>query len=150
MSGKILNALLFGALLTFIIDMIVFIGLKSTYLAYFDVKEFFNPFFYDNQNIFIFFGVSTVFGALIFFFGFNKYVATIYIALFLGSFIVFIKPIGLGLGEMIFMQKQVPITDIKGKVEPYDIIYDGRRYLYLRKNEGSMTLVIDKTTQISR
>lgn len=150
MSGKILNALLFGMLLTFILDMTIFIGLKSTYLAHFDVKEYFNPFFFDNQNIFIFFGVSLIFATLIYFFGFNKYVATLYIALFLGSFTLFIKPFGVALGEAIFMQKQIPITDINGKTEPYDIIYDGRRYLYLRKNEGSMTLVIDKTTQISR
>lgn len=150
MSGRVINALLLGPLLTFIIDVIIFIGLKNTYLAHFDIKEFFNPFFFDNQDIFIFLGVSFILGVVIFLFGLSKYFMIFYMALFVLSFIVFTKPVGMRLGEVMFMQKQVPITDTNGKTELYDIIYDGRKYLYLRKNETSIILIVDKSTQISR
>jgi len=150
MSDKVVNSIFFGVLLFFILDIIFFIGLKSTYLEHYSIKEFFNPFFIDHQNIFIFLPLSFILGYLTFVSRLSKIFFIIYGLLFLCSFTVFIKPIGLEVGEFMFMKKGVSITETNGNVSKYDIIYEGRRYLYLQKDRNSIVIVVDKEKQISR
>lgn len=150
MSQKIITSVFYGFILALIIDVIFFIGLKITYLGYYGIDEYFNAFFMQAQAFYFFIPIALAIGYLSFVSKYAKTFLVIYAVMFVFSFMTFVGPIGLAIGEMLFLQKNVQITDLSGKQYTYNIIYDGQRYIYFQPPTGGMILKVDKATAVPK
>ena len=63
--SKLVQALLTGIFITFILDFFIFLGIKQNYIDYYEIAVYYNILFADHQNIFIFISSSIALGLMV-------------------------------------------------------------------------------------
>lgn len=118
-------AILVGSIVTFIFDFFIFLGMKLHYIDLHNIEVYFNTFFADNQNFFLYFFFTLFYGALIIYVKNVKLILITLLFSALCSFSTLLYPIGSTLAHALFMQENVSLK-YKKRLYNGDIYYDGR------------------------
>jgi len=142
MSGLI-QAILSGMLFTLIYDFFIFLAIWLHYIQYQKIQEFFNPFFWDHQNLIVL-GVSSLFLTITFGL-FNKIIKNIIIATLLGFtlFATMYHPLGFYLGELVLKKDYATFKDSRYTYHGY-IIYESRQEVYFYDTDVNQTFQLNK------
>jgi len=140
---KAIQAFLTGVFFTFLLDFTLFLGLKLHYIDYNKIDVYFNPFFVDNQNIFLFLAFSLFIGWITIYRQSVKSAAILLALLFLFSASSLIPSFGMKIGNALFRQ-----TNIEIKLPPHtyrgDIIYTDRHKLYFYDTDLQRLITLSK------
>lgn len=121
----LLLAFLVGALVTFIFDFFLFLGIKLNYTDFYNIEVYFNTLFADNQNLLLFLLFTTLYGYLIIY---SKNVKFIFLTLALSSLLslaMLTHTVGNLVAKTLFMQTDVTL-EYKKRSYRGDIYYNGR------------------------
>ncbi len=140
---KAVQAFLSGVFFTFFIDFFLFLGMKLNYIDYYKIDLYYNPFFADNQNIYIYLLFTAFFGFLITYLENIKINLVVIGGLFILSLSTFIHPVGHKLGSMLLMTKNVQLHDNR-YVYKGDIYYDGRTQITFYDYELQKIILLNK------
>jgi len=140
--SKLFQAFLSGIFFTFFIDFFLFLGMKTNYIDKYNIDIYYNIFFVDNQNIFIFLLFSILFGYLVLYQS-NKLALLLIGPLFIASLTTLISPIGNTLGKLLLMKENVSFQTQKFSYHG-DIIYSGRKNLSFYDYKIGKILTIKK------
>ncbi len=141
--NKALLALLTGMFITFIIDYFIFLGVKINYFDFYEIDIFYNILFADNQNFFIFFGLSFLFGFIVIYIANKKLTILLISILTLISITPLFSNIGRSLGKMMFMKKNITYNETKYSFTG-DVYYDGRTTIHFYDNELKKIIILKK------
>lgn len=145
MISRILNSLIMGLVFVSILDFLYFIGLKLNYFDLYKINEYFNILFVDNQNFYILLPLALLVGYLLLYSAYAKVLMKVYLFVILLSFTTLYEPIGKAFGENIFMienqRLKLGSTTFDG-----DILYEGRKYIYIYRKELVKTVKLEKTS----
>ena len=141
--SKLVQAFLSGIFFTFFLDFFLFLGMKLNYIDYYNIDLYYNPFFADNQNIYIYMFFTFVFGLLITYIENTKLNLIIIGGLLALSLTTLIHPIGHSLASTMFMQKNVTLYSDRF-VYKGDIIYDGRTTISFFDYELNKMITLQK------
>lgn len=140
---KAIQAILTGVFFTFILDFILFLGLKLHYIDAYRLDVYFNPFFVDNQNAPLFILFSLFIGWITIYRKSVKSAAIVLSLLLLFSAAPLVPSAGMKIGNALFRQ-----TNIEIKVPPYtyrgDIIYTDRSQLYFYDTDLQRLITLPK------
>lgn len=140
---KLIQAFLTGIFFTFILDFFIFLGIKNNYIDFYEIDLYYNILFADNQNIY-FFALSSVVIGFIFSYVNNTKLSFIVIGLLsVLSLSTLIPTIGHGLGEMMFMKKDVTYKN-KKYVYRGDVYYNGRTKITFYDYELKKIIFLNK------
>lgn len=141
--SKLVQAILVGLLITLILDGFIFTGMLVNYINYYEIELFYKPFFANNQNIYIFLVVSMILGFIVTYINNDKFSAIFIGILFILSLSTLIEPIGNSLGKMLFMTKDVTLTDNKYTYNG-NIYYDGKTQIIFFDTDVEKIIIINK------
>ncbi|MBE0491645.1 MAG: isoleucyl-tRNA synthetase [Sulfurospirillum sp.] len=144
---KFINAFLMGIAFISLLTFLFFIGLKIHYFEYYGIKEYFNIIFVDNLNFYIYPLVAFFVGYAILYSGFINFFLKVYIALVFLSAASIYQPIGLMVGEKLFMQKDLRLK-FGSIVFSADMLYAGREKIYLYRQDLAKMVTLDKSEVI--
>lgn len=138
-----LSSFFMGLVLISLLDFIVFIGLKLNYIDFYNIKEYFNVFFFDNQPFLAIAILSLCFGYFLLYTPLRKAMQILYLLTLLVFLSVFIPNVSQNLGKRLFMQKE--LNFMLGKVEfKGDMLYVGRNLYYIYRNDLQKTIRLKK------
>ena len=122
--SKIVQALLVGMLVTFILDFFLFLGIFVNYTNPLEINLYYNVLFADNQNIFLYALFTLLFGYLVMY---TKSVVSVSVISFFSllALLSLLSPIGNFLGEAMFKKEDVHLKTPKFSYHG-DILYRGR------------------------
>ncbi|MFA5461041.1 MAG: hypothetical protein WC274_03065 [Sulfurimonas sp.] len=141
--SKAIQALLTGMLITFILDFFLFLGVLLHYIEFYNIELYYNILFVDNQNWYLFFSLSIIFGWMVIYVkNYKISIIPILIIATLTSLTLF-ENIGYKAGEAMFMKKNITLHSAKFTYIG-NIIYDGREEITFYDNELSKTITIKK------
>jgi hypothetical protein len=126
--SKFFQAVLSGIFFTYFIDFFLLLGIKLNYIDFYEIEIFYNIFFADNQNIYIYLVTSFFIGYLTIYLNAIKTKLFIIGTLFLFSLLSLIQPIGSALGELLFMKKNIILYTDRYSFRG-DLYYSGREYI---------------------
>jgi len=141
--NRAIQALLTGMFITFILDFFLFLGVLLNYINFYDIDLFYNILFADNQNGYLFFGLSILLGYIVVYV--NNYKISLITVGVLSSLVLLtlIEGIGHGVGEAMFMKKNSVLNGSK-RVYTGDILYDGRQNITFYDYKLNKIIKIDK------
>lgn len=145
MIAKIFNAFLMGIGFVSIIDFLIFISFKINYFDFYEIKEYFNIIFIDNQNFALLLPLSLVVGYLMLYT--KKIFLKLYIVVVLASVISLYAPIGTTLAQSFFMQENLRFK-VGSTIFSADLLYKGRSYTYLYRKDLQKTVKL-KNSEIT-
>ncbi len=125
---KAVQAFLSGAFFTFFVDFFLFLGMKLNYIDFYKIDLYYNPFFADHQNIYIYLLFSVFFGILITYIENTKLSLIVIGGFFALSLSTLIQPIGYKVASTLFMTKNVTYHDSR-YVYKGDVYYNGRTHI---------------------
>jgi len=140
---KFFQAFLSGVFFTFFLDFFLILGMKLNYIDYYNIDLYYNPFFADNQNIYIYLLFTTIFAILITYVENTKLSIFVIGSLFIASLSTFIHPIGHAIASRIFIQKNVEIQTKRFSYKG-DIYYEGREHIHFYDYELKKIIHIKK------
>ncbi|NPA81186.1 MAG: isoleucyl-tRNA synthetase [Epsilonproteobacteria bacterium] len=140
---EIVTSFLFGFILVSLLDFLLFIGLKINYFNTYNIGEYFNVIFVDNQNVWLIVALSFLFGYLMLYSKLSKFFDTFYIILLILFASTLYEPIGKRVGEEIFREKN-KIFEVSGTKFRGDLLYEGRSYYYIKRDEIKSAIRLSK------
>jgi len=140
--SKTVQIVLTGALLTFIIDFFLFLGIQLHYINYHEIDLYYNILFADNQNIYLWLFFTPLLGYVTLYLH-NKIALIVVGSLFFLSLLTLVPDIGKSVGETIFLQKDKILSTKKFSYRG-DLLYSGRKNIYFYDYKLNKTLVFDK------
>ena len=140
--NKIVQMILTGIFFTLILDFFLFLGLKENYIDSHSIKLYYNPFFADNQNIFIFTFFTLILGYIVMYLS-NKIAIIVISTLFVLTAATLIPPVGNSVGEFLFMQKNITLKTDKFTYHG-DLLYSGRKGVSFYDYELKKVIILDK------
>lgn len=140
---KAVQALLTGMFIVFILDFFLFLGILINYIDFYKVDLYYNILFADNQNGYIFFGLSVILGFLVIYLKNYKTGLGIIAILSAAVLLTLIEDIGRSVGEKIFMTKNTTLKTHK-RIYLGDIIYDGRENITFYDYNFEKKVVLNK------
>jgi len=122
--SKIVQALLVGLLVSFILDFFLFLGVFVNYIKPLDINLYYNILFADNQNIYLYALFTLLFGYLVMY---TKNAISVSVISFFSLLVLLslLAPIGNFLGEALFKKENVQLKTQKFTYRG-DILYIGR------------------------
>ncbi len=143
MIYRIVNSFFMGFAFVSLLDFLYFIGLKLHYFEFYKINEYFNVIFVDNQNFYILIPSFFIAGYLMLYCKFSRIFIRLYLAcIVLAAFSIY-EPVGKYFGELSFMQKDMNFK-VGSVTFKADLLYRGRKYLYMYRNDLSKTVKIRK------
>ena len=145
---KIIQAILAGALGTFILDFFLFLGVYLHYIKPLGIEVYYNVLFADNQNALLYALFTILIGYLV------MYTRTavkvpIMALLFAAVFSTLIPSVGKELGERMFMKKNVTLHNKKFAFHG-DIYYIGRDKITFYDRDLRKVILLDKNEIMER
>jgi hypothetical protein len=137
-----------GLVFISILDFLYFIGLKLNYFDLYKIDEYFNVLFVDNQNFYILIPLSLVIGYLLMFSAISKFLMKSYVVIVLFSVTTIYQPVGKAFGENIFMKENQRLK-LGSTIFDGDILYEGRKYIYVYRKELAKTVKLPKNEVIN-
>ncbi len=128
--NKLIQAFLSGIFVTFILDFFLFLGVFLHYINFHDIDLYYNILFADNQNGYIFFSLSLLFGFLSVYMENSKIGLAVIGLAFCLVLLTLIEPIGKDMGERMFMKKNTTVQSSKFTYTG-DLLYEGREFVFL-------------------
>jgi len=141
--SKLLQALLSGMFITFLLDFSIFLGIKLNYIDFYEIDVYYNILFADNQDIFLYSAFTLFLGYLVVYLDKTKITLITLSVLFLLSFSTLFHQVGYSAGEMLFMQKNVILKNSRHKFIG-DIYYDGRDVITFYDYELKKIILLNK------
>ena len=140
--SKMVQALLVGLFVTFILDFFLFLGIFVNYTNPLEINLYYNILFADNQNIFLFAFFTLFFGYLVMY---AKSVISISLISFFSllALLSLLSPVGEFLGESMFKQESVTLRTQKFSYHG-DILYIGRTKVTFYDYRLDKTLNLEK------
>jgi len=141
--NKAIQALLTGMFITFILDFFLFLGILLNYIDFYKVDLYYNILFADNQNGYLFFGLSALLGLLVVYVKNYKISLSVIAILCVAVLSTLTEDIGRNVGENMLMTKN---TTLKTQKHLYvgDIIYDGRQKITFYDYNFKKTVALEK------
>lgn len=143
---KGIQAFLTGLFFTFILDFILFLGLKLHYIDALDIDVYFNTLFADHQNPLIFFAFTALIGWMGIYWKAGKAKIVLMTLLFVITSSALIPSIGRKIGYAFFQK-----SDIKISIPPHlyrgDILYTDRNQLYFYDTDLQRMITLPKEKQ---
>jgi len=140
----IFGSIFFGVIFFFLLDVTIFIGIMNGYLKYYGVKEFFNPFFIEHQNWYIFLLCAPLLGYLVMYSPLSRFFLALYALVFVFSLFTLQGSVGKKIGELFFLQENVKIRSNYTSDRFYDVVYEGANVIYFKDRDSEMVRFIEK------
>ena len=140
--SKIIQAFLSGVFFTFILDFFLFLGIKINYINIYNIDEFYNILFTQHQNIFLFLTLSVIIGYIVIYLKVKSKLVIIG-TLFAFVLLTLIEPIGMSVGKMMLMHKNVTLRTDK-YIYHGDLLYSGRKKVYFYSKKFNKMLIFEK------
>ncbi|MGE4419709.1 MAG: hypothetical protein AB7D38_07720 [Sulfurimonas sp.] len=141
--NKAIQAFLTGIFITFILDFFLFLGVLLNYIELYNIELFYNILFADNQNGYLFFGLTLILGYIIVYL--NNYKISLFVVgslSFLVSLTLF-ESIGHSVGEAMFMKRDTVLETSK-RTYSGDILYEGREHITFYEHNLNKIIKINK------
>ena len=140
--SKILQALLVGMLVTFILDFFLFLGIFVNYTNPLEINLYYNVLFADNQNIFLYALFTLFFGYLV---TYTKSLLSVSVISFFSllALLSLLSPVGEFIGESMFKQEDIHLRTPKFSYHG-DILYTGRTKVTFYDYELKKILNLEK------
>ena len=141
--SKLVQALLTGMFITFILDFFIFLGIKQNYIDLHEIDLYYNILFADHQNIYMFSFASIFLGLIVTYLNKTKVSITLISLLSIIALSTLIPSVGEELGKTLLMSKNITL---KGDKHIYygDIYYDGRSKITFYDKELQKIIVLNK------
>ena len=145
MIARIVNIFILGSILLLIPDVLILAGVKINYLEAHDIHVYFNTFFVEHNNIYLFLIFAPLLGYFVFYDRFNHLFAIAYTVLVLMAFLVIgNEKVGLAVGEYLFF-KPAEVVRYQDKEYGVSIYYGDDVSTYLKTSPtGSMKKIANK------
>lgn len=131
---KFINAFFIGFLFVLSAIFALFVGLKTSYFDYYGVNEYFNIIFVDSVPWLFVLPISFVFGYLVLYTPFRKFMRVFYIVILLAAATSWHEDIGKRVGEMLFM-KPANLKEAKAdRINAVEIYKSRGKIYYFDKN----------------
>jgi hypothetical protein len=140
--SKMVQALLSGLFITFLLDFFFFLGIFQNYIRVQEIDLYYNILFVDNQSIILFIVISFLLGYLIVYKS-SKLTLALIAILALFSLSTLIKPVGRSVAEILLMKKDVQIQTDKYSYRG-DILYNGRENITFYDYKFKKVLKLNK------
>ncbi|MGP1449574.1 MAG: hypothetical protein ACTTJS_00420 [Wolinella sp.] len=127
---KIFSILFFGTLFTLVPLAIFLAGIRSNYLEYYEIHEFFNPYFANTVDGWKFMAISVAVGYLLFYSPVSNIFRAVYVMVIFIAAAAFIPMIGFSSGKLLFLENAREITLKNGTKQLVDVVYEGRNIIY--------------------
>lgn len=134
MIPRVFNAFFLGLAFVSIIDFLLFISFKINYFDVYNIKEYFNVIFIDNQNFSLLLPLCLVVGYLLFYTPFSKFFLRLYIVVVVLAFLSLYEPIGKEISKQFFFKKDMHFQ-VGKTVFMADLLYKGRNFTYLFRRD---------------
>lgn len=141
--SKLFQALLSGLFFTFFMDYFFLLGIKINYIDKYIEALYYDNFFADTQNIFIYTFFTLLIGYLVIYLNSSKMKITIVSILFILSSSTLIEKIGFKAGEFLFLQKDVIFQDKKHTFIG-DVYYSGRTKIIFYDTDLKKIITLNK------
>jgi hypothetical protein len=141
--SKLIQSILTGMLMTFILDFFIFLGIFLHYIKKHEIDIYYNILFVDHQDIIIYFSLSFILGILVIYINNTKFSFMIIISLAIVSFSSLIPSIGENIGERLLMKKNVTFHNEKYSFHG-DMYYNGRKQIVFYDYELKKTIILEK------
>ncbi len=143
MIYRVFNSFFIGITFVSLIDFLYFIGIKLNYFNFYNINVYFNAIFIDNQNFYLIIPSFFIVGYLVLYCKFSKFFTRIYMIVIILAFVTIYEPIGHYFGKLQFMKENqsFQVGDIKFKG---DLLYKGRKYIYIYRKDISKSIKILK------
>ncbi len=141
--NKAIQALLTGMFITFILDFFLFLGVMLHYIEFYKINIYYNILFVDNQNWYLFFSLSIIFGWMVIYVKNYKISLIPIIIISIFTSLTLFEDIGNMAGEVMFMKRNVTLKSSKFTYIG-NIIYTGREEITFFDYELSKTITIKK------
>lgn len=141
--SKLFQALLSGLFFTFFMDYFFLLGIKINYIDKYIEALYYDNFFADTQNIFIYTFFTLLIGYLVIYLNSSKIKITILSILFILSSSTLIEKIGFKAGEFLFLQKDVIFQDKKHTFIG-DVYYSGRTKVIFYDTDLKKIITLNK------
>jgi hypothetical protein len=145
--SKLIQAILTGVFITFILDFFIFLGIKQNYIDFYEIDLYYNILFADNQNLFVFLLSSVLLGLFSTYVKSRQLVISTIGLLFILSLSTLVPSVGYKVGELMLMQKQQTLKNAK-HIFRGDIYYDGRKNITFYDYELKKIIRLDRTEVI--
>ena len=140
---KLINAFAIGLALVLLPDFLFFIGLKLHYFEIYNITEYFNIYFFDNQIFWLLAIASLAVGYIMLYTPFRRAIQIAYLLVLALSLFCLYEPVGKSAGEALFMKKgekfRLGNTSFTG-----DLLYEGRHIIYIKRAGIDATIKIKK------
>ena len=139
--NKAIQALLTGMFITFILDFFLFLGVLLHYIEFYKINLYYNILFVDNQNWYLFFSLSIIFGWMVIYIKNYKISLIPIVIISIFTSLTLFEDFGYTAGETMFMKKNITLRSAKFTYVG-NIIYDGREEItfYLSEHDKIITL----------
>jgi hypothetical protein len=141
--SKLIQSILTGMLMTFILDFFIFLGIFLHYIKKNEIDIYYNILFIDHQDMIIYFSLSFILGILVIYINNTKFSFMIIISLAIVSFSSLIPSIGENIGERLLMKKNVTFHNEKYSFHG-DMYYNGRKQIVFYDYELKKTIILEK------
>lgn len=140
---KFFQALLTGIFITFLFDFFIFLGVMHHYIDFYEIDLYYNILFADNQNIYIYTISSLLIGFMVVYINKTKLSLGVIGLLSLLSFSTLIPTVGHGVGEWMFMKKNITYKDNRYSYVG-DVYYIGRDKITFYDYELKKIILLNK------
>lgn len=141
--NRAIQALLSGMFITFILDFFLFLGVLLNYINFYNIDLYYNILFADNQNGYLFFGLSIILGYIVVYVQNYKISLITVGVLSILVLLTLFEGIGHSVGKAMFMEENSVLESSK-RTYIGDILYDGRKEITFYDHKLNKTIKIDK------
>jgi hypothetical protein len=141
--SKLFQALLSGIFFTFFLDYFFLLGVKKNYVDKFVEALYYDNFFADTQNIFIYAFFTLLIGYLVIYAESVKIKVTMVALLFALSASTLFQSVGYKVGEFLFLQKDVIFQEKKHSFRG-DVYYETRTHIVFYDYELGKIIKLNK------
>ncbi len=141
--NRAIQALLSGMFITFILDFFLFLGVLLNYINFYNIDLYYNILFADNQNGYLFFGLSIILGYIVVYVQNYKISLITVGVLSILVLLTLFEGIGHSVGKAMFM-KENSVLESSKRTYIGDILYDGRKEITFYDHKLNKTIKIDK------
>ncbi|ABB44746.1 hypothetical protein Suden_1469 [Sulfurimonas denitrificans DSM 1251] len=141
--SKAFQALLTGMFITFILDFFLFLGVLLHYIEFYKIDLYYNILFVDNQNWYLFFSLSIIFGWMVIYIKNYKVSLIPIVIISIFTFVTLFEDFGYMVGEMMFMKENITLRSAKFTYIG-NIIYEGREEITFYRSDISKIVTLKK------
>lgn len=146
-AANILRAFLLGIFLSFLLTCVFWAAIFSNYIYYYGIPLFFNPFFGNVFNGYLFIIMVVVFGIGFFIPVVGFLIKFAYCLLLVISLLLFVPPLGKSVGETLLSKKIV--LNINGEQKNVVALYEDKSYIVYQNSPEVLETLEERKRNLS-